>query len=102
MNSTHIAGFTLQLYWHWTIHELNQKHLYRKIHVALTWLGPIYYDDNGYGYDDKDGNDRKDDNPEIENKTELCIYLRTQDHSGIHVSNTIVRRTICTIAIFLA
>lgn len=36
---------------------------------ALTGLSPIYYDDNSYGYDDEDGNNRKDDNLEIKKTT---------------------------------
>lgn len=87
---------------------MNYSYTKIKIHIqedtcfALTWLSPLYYDGNGYEYDDEDGKDRYDENPEIKNKTESCIHLVVQDHSGIQVSNTSVQRTICTITIFLA
>lgn len=42
---------------------------------ALTGLSPIYYDDNSYGYDDKDGNNRKDDNLEIKKQQNKNIHL---------------------------
>lgn len=51
---------------------------------ALTWLSSIYYDNNGYGYDGKDGNDRKYDNPEIKQKTKnmhLSPCIRTFSNS---------------------
>lgn len=73
LSSKHIAGSTLQLYWQWTIHKLNQKQINRKISFALAGLSSLYYDDNGYDYDDYDGNDRKDDNPEIKKKPHAFI-----------------------------
>lgn len=42
---------------------------------ALTGLSPIYYDDNSYGYDDEDGNNRKDDNLEIKKQQNKNIHL---------------------------
>lgn len=47
---------------------------------ALTGLSPIYYDDNSYGYDDEDGNNRKDDNLEIKKK---------QQNKNIHLSHSL-------------
>lgn len=35
----------------------------------------IYYDDNSYGYDDEDGNNRKDDNFEIKKNNKIKIFI---------------------------
>lgn len=79
----YIAGITLQLYRQLTVHKPNQKHIHRKISLALSGLSSLYYDDNGYGYENEDGNDRKDDYSEIKKTQNMHLSHSVRSFSKL-------------------